>query len=301
MITVVGSANMDLIARVSRLPEPGETVLGTEFRRVPGGKGANQAVAAARAGSEVRFVGRVGNDMYGTALVENLEDTGVDVRHVQSDDATPTGTALIAVDELGQNTIIVLGGANAALSPNDVDAAAPSVTESALLVLQLEIPLATVARAADVAAGAGARIVLNASPPRPLESSLLRQVDVLVVNEVEVGRLSGMGAPVDPETAARLLLDRGPKAVVVTLGSDGAVVVTRQTETSIPAVPVEVIDSTGAGDAFAGNLAHALESGDDLVKATRFACAAASLSVGHMGAQPSMPSRAQTLAALGEK
>jgi ribokinase len=294
MITVVGSANMDLIARVPRLPALGETVLGSSLRRSPGGKGANQAVAIARAGGDVVFVGRLGRDAHGAEIRESLQRAGVKMNHVTDDPESPTGTALIAVDENGENSIVVIPGANARVSSADVDRASDIIRRSAVLVLQLEIPMATVEHAARLGRAAGTVTVLNPAPARMLEPSTLQLVDVLVANEHEVGVLSGMGSPVDPASAARLLLDHGIASVVVTLGSRGAAVVTQHQETDIPAFPVEVVDSTGAGDAFVGNLARSLEAKQAIAQAVRFASAAAALSVRAEGAQPSMPTLEQT-------
>lgn len=298
MISVVGSLNMDLMARVTRLPEPGETVLAREFQRSPGAKGANQAVAAARAGSAVEMVGRVGDDLYGRELLESLSSAGVVTRHVRTDAQQPTGLALIAVDEQGQNEIVVVPGANAALTPEDVDAAADAISASAIVLLQLEIPLPTVSRAVSLARQAGSTIVLNPSPARPLNPAFLECIDLLVLNAREVAQLSGVGPPIEPAEAARLLVDGGVEAVVVTLGAEGAVIVSSEGETDVPAFPVEPVDTTGAGDAFLGNLAHALESGGSLPEAARFASAAAAASVLRPGAQPSLPTLAQTQAIL---
>lgn len=298
MISVVGSLNMDLMARVTRLPEPGETVLAREFQRSPGAKGANQAVAAARAGSAVEMVGRVGDDLYGRELLESLSSAGVVTRHVRTDAQQPTGLALIAVDEQGQNEIVVVPGANAALTPEDVDAAADAISASAIVLLQLEIPLPTVSRAVSLARQAGSTIVLNPSPARPLNPAFLECIDLLVLNAREVAQLSGVGPPIEPAEAARLLVDGGVGAVVVTLGAEGAVIVSSEGETDVPAFPVEPVDTTGAGDAFLGNLAHALESGGSLPEAARFASAAAAASVLRPGAQPSLPTLAQTQAIL---
>jgi ribokinase len=294
MITVVGSANMDLIARVPHLPAPGETVLGTSLRRAAGGKGANQAVAIARAAGEVVLVCRLGRDAHGAELRESLRRAGVQMNHVTDDPDSPTGTALIAVDEHGENSIVVIPGANARVSPTDVDRANAIIWRSTVLVLQLEIPLATVKHAAQVGRAAGTLTVLNPAPARMLEPPMLQLVDVLVANEHEVGVLSGMGSPVDPASAAHLLLDYGIRSVVVTLGSRGAVIVTQHEETDVPAFPVEVVDSTGAGDAFVGNLARSLHAKQNIVQAARFAAAAAALSVREEGAQPAMPRLEQT-------
>lgn len=295
MITVVGSANVDLIASVPVLPAPGETVLGTTLLRAPGGKGANQAVAAVRAGSDVSFVGRVGNDEYGKALLQALGSVGVRTQQVQVDRDHPTGIALITVDAAGENQIVVIPGANAAVSPEDVDAARDTLAASSCVVVQLEIPLDTVSRVAGIASQLHARVILNTAPAQPVEPEILRNVDILVANQHEIASLTGMGMPIDPATCAGLLTSTGVKAVVLTLGSEGVVIVQPgEMNVEIPAFPVAAIDSTGAGDTFVGNLAHSLDAGQSLIEAARFASAAAALSVQKRGAQPSMPNKQET-------
>jgi ribokinase len=289
---------MDLIARVERLPNAGETILGTSLTALPGGKGANQAVAAARAGSEVAFVGRVGNDAYATQLLDSLRSAGVSTSHTIVEGRAPTGLAMIEVDAVGENTIVVIPGANSHLTPADVERARSTIASSHVLLLQLEIPHDAVLRAAQIGHEAGTLVMLNPAPARPLDPSLLGIIDVVVPNEDEVARLTGLGAPVDAAATSYLVLDMGAKAVVVTLGPRGAVIVTREKEIDIPAIPVQPVDSTGAGDAFVGNLARALDAGESLEHAARFASAAAALSVTREGAQPSMPAEAETRALL---
>ncbi len=303
MIAVVGSLNLDVVARVARLPVPGETVLASSHVQSLGGKGANQAVAAARAGSAVQFIGRVGADAAGEALRSSLREAGVDTEHVIRDDVDATGTALIAVDSHGENTIIVVPGANANLQPIDIDGASDVIGRCSILLLQLEIPLETVRYAAGLAQRSGITVVLNPSPSQELPSSLLDLVDILVPNEEEVAYLSGMGSPVDPTSAAGMLCSNGVEAVVITLGSRGSAVVNGSGETDIEPYPVNAVDTTGAGDAFVGNLVAALDVGQSLEEAARFASAAAALSVQVAGAQSSMPTRQQTeafIARMGE-
>lgn len=297
-ITVVGSANMDVVGRVPRLPREGETVLGSTLAHTPGGKGANQAVAAARAASRVSFVGRVGDDAYAATLVDSLAGAGVSLDLLKVDTDHATGVALIMVDDEANNLIAVLPGANGQVSPADVDGARETIGASAVLVLQLEVPLETVAHAARLARELGVTVVLNPAPAQALSPEFLRLIDVIVPNEEEIGILSGMGSPTDPAAAAHMLLGAGPGAVVVTLGSRGAVIVTRDGEVTVPAFPVRAVDTTGAGDCFVGNLAHALAEGATLPQAARFASAAASLSVQRHGAQPSMPTLQETEAVL---
>ncbi len=300
MITVVGSLNMDVIACVAHLPAPGETVSATGRARVPGGKGANQAVAAARAGAEVHIVGRAGEDAAGDELVRSLEAAGVNTGHVVRDATDATGTALIAVDGQGENTIIVMPGVNARLTPEDVDRAADIIAASDFLLVQLEVPMETVEHAAQLARSHGTTVILNPSPARELPPTLLRTVDIVVSNEAEVAAVSGMGFPINPSASAEMLLSTGPRVVVVTMGERGAAVVDQSGMTDILAYEVEALDTTGAGDAFAGNLAAALDSGAPLLQAAAFASAAAALSVQQSGAQQSMPSRAETERLIAE-
>lgn len=302
MISVVGSANVDLIASVPVLPTPGETVLGTDLLRAPGGKGANQAVAAARAGSSVALIGRVGDDEYGKQLVSAIRTSGVDVRHVTIDRANPTGVALITVDAQGENEIVVIPGANSAVSETDVDAARETVAASNYVVLQLEIPVETVRYVAGIAPESHTHVILNAAPAVSIDPKILRNVDILVANQHEIATLTGMGMPLDPTTSAGMLLSTGAKAVVLTLGASGVVVIQPGEENvEIPASAISAVDSTGAGDTFVGNLASALDSGRSLVEAARFASAAAALSVARRGAQPSMPAGSETQAFLAKE
>ena len=220
--------------------------------------------------------------------------------HITVDPDEPTGTALIAVDDRGDNTIVVAAGANAKLSIEDIDSAADVITRGSIVLLQLEVPLETVQYAAMLAHQAGTTVILNPSPSRDLPNSLVNLVDILIPNEEEVAYLSGMGSPVDPASAAGMLRANGAKAVVITLGDRGAAVIDEHTEIDIGAYAVDVVDTTGAGDAFVGNLAAALDAGRSLEEAARFASAAAALSVQSSGAQASMPSRAETEALMDQ-
>lgn len=291
MIVVVGSLNVDLVVQVARFPKPGETLLGSDYAQHPGGKGANQAVAAARAGGRVKMVGRVGNDSFGQQLKAGLAREGIDVGEVQQLDA-PSGVAFISVDASGQNCIIVAPGANARLTP---EALTPEqfAGASALLV-QLEVPLEAVLRAAQLARQAGAKVLLNCAPAQPLTPAQLAHIDLLITNEAEAALLLARAPEAvvaDPLAAARQLAQQVPQAVI-TLGARGAVWAERARAGQQPAFAVQAIDTTAAGDAFVGALAVALGEGQPLPKAVRFAAAAGALATTRAGAQPSLPHRA---------
>ncbi|MHB1004430.1 MAG: ribokinase [Chloroflexota bacterium] len=300
-VVVVGSANVDLIGRASRLPGPGETVLGEGFAMLPGGKGANQAVACARLGANSRFVGRIGRDAFGDFVLERMRREGVDTACLGRDAEVATGVALINVDAQGRNSILVAPGANGRLSPADVELASAALAADALL-LQLEIPLPAVAKAAALARAQGAVVILNPAPARTLPDELWGLVDVLTPNQSELCLLSGL--PVDGraacERAARSLLERGVRAVVVTLGAEGALLVSDGTVVQVAAYPVHVIDTTGAGDAFSAGLAVALAEGRSLREAISFANATGGLSTTALGAQEALPTRAQVETLLAE-
>ncbi len=294
-IIVVGSLNMDLVVRSPRHPLPGETLLGSDFHTFPGGKGANQAVAAARVGGIVAMVGRVGSDDFGVALLQNLAANGVDTVHVRRDEEAATGVALITVAANGQNTIVVAPGANGSVVANDVAAARALFGDGDVLLLQLEIPVPAVARAVDEARKRGTRVVLNPAPAQPLDAALLKHVDVLVPNQSELGLLTGMAVESVEEvtSAAMALRAMGVKNVIVTLGSEGVLVLDETNTSLLPPYAVDVVDTTAAGDAFVGAFAVALGRGATLVEAARWGNAAGALAVTKAGAQPSLPSRAE--------
>jgi ribokinase len=299
-ILVVGSANIDLVAEVPHLPGPGETVLGSRLSVHEGGKGANQAVAAARAGGSVAFLGCVGRDEHGGRLRHSLRAAGVETGGLLEREET-TGTALICVDAAGQNCIAVLPGANALLSPEQLRREEAAFGAARTLLLQLEIPLEAVAAAARMGAERGMLVILNPAPARPLPASLLRDVGVLTPNETEAALL--IGRPVagreGAAAAAEALLALGPDTVVVTLGAEGAFLATRAgLRAHVAAFATVVVDTTAAGDVFNGALAVALTEGVALEPAVRFACAAAAISISRRGAQPSAPARAEIDALL---
>jgi len=289
VIVVVGSINLDLVARVARLPRPGETLAGTAFATSPGGKGANQALAARRAGAAVALVGAVGDDAFAPLALAELRSAGVDLARVRSVSGA-TGTALIQVDDAGENTIVVVAGANAAVTADML--AGLALTPATTVVMQLEIPPATVRVVALKAAAAGARVVVNAAPAAPLEPALLDAVDVLIVNEHEAAIVAAhVGVAPAPAAFAAAMAARFGQAVIVTLGAGGALAAAAGTTLRFAAPHVEVVDSVGAGDALVGALAAALDRGAPLAEALKEGIAAGSLACTRRGAQAALPSR----------
>jgi ribokinase len=283
-VVVFGSANADLVIAVDRRPGAGETVAGGDLRIGPGGKGANQAVAAARLGSRVAFVGRVGDDAHGHLLRSSLTGAGVDVAGLRTTSA-PTGTAVVLVTPDGENSIVISPGANGQVGAEDVAAAAGVLATARVLLLQREVDPAASAAAAAVG---DARVVLSPAPSGPVPRSLLEVADPLVLNRQEAGDLVGPAVD-DPEDLARAVLGSGVRSAVVTLGPDGAVAAGPWGVVAVPSPTVAVVDTTGAGDALAGALAHRLAAGDDVPTAVRFAVRVAAVSVTRPGAQPSFP------------
>ncbi|MFN8435122.1 MAG: ribokinase [Anaerolineales bacterium] len=289
-ITVVGSLNADLVVKSPRFPQPGETISGEDLQIIPGGKGANQAVAAARQGVRTAMLGRVGSDSFAPFLVDNLKANQVDTSHV-SVDSSATGTAIIVVDANGQNSIVLSPGANGKVSPADVDSA--SFLSSKLLLLQLEIPTPTVLHAAQQARAHGLTVILNPAPAKPLPAELISTVDILIPNESELSLLTGL--PVNDaasaEKAAKEILKQGVKTVIVTLGSKGALLVTDTQVKQVDTYKVDVVDTTAAGDAFIGGFASAMLSGKSLEDSVRYGCACGALATTKFGAQPSLPTK----------
>ncbi|MFH1716288.1 MAG: ribokinase [Planctomycetota bacterium] len=290
-IVVVGSSNMDLVVKSPRIPVVGETILGEGFIMIPGGKGANQAVAAAKLGADVCFVARLGDDLFGRQSLNNFVQEGVDTTYVVSTKEAPSGVALITVDQAGNNVIVVAPGANERLSPEDVSKAQSSIASSGALVAQLEVPLETVEFAGRLANESGVAFVLDPAPARKLSAEFLRTVDVLTPNETEAQILTGV--EVTGEDSARIaansLLESGVKAVILTMGAKGFLLATGDGTEFVPAVRVDAVDATAAGDAFTGSLAVKLAEGKTLRDAAVFANYVAALSVTRMGAQSSMP------------
>ncbi|MEV4504004.1 ribokinase [Streptomyces klenkii] len=294
-VLVVGSANADLTVRVERRPGAGETVLGTDLVESAGGKGANQAAAAARLGARTALLARVGDDAFGELLLAGQREAGTELRHVLVEAGARTGTAMIVVGPDGDNSIVVSPGANARLLPEDVEAARDVIAASAVVSLQLEIPPATVRAAAETARDAGARVVVNPSPaPDRLDTEVLTAADPLVVNEHEARHLTEL-TDGTPEAWARALRGQGARSVVVTLGAEGALTLDAGAAeaVAVPGVKAEAVDTTGAGDAFTGALAARLAAGDSLAGAARFAVRVGAASVTRPGAQPSYPTLAE--------
>lgn len=288
---VIGSANTDMVVKSERIPVPGETVLGGRFIMNPGGKGANQAVAAARMGGEVTFIAKVGNDLFGRESIESWKKEGIDVSHVVSDPAHPSGVALIMVDAKGENCISVASGANAALGPGDLDPAV--IAPADIVLMQLETPVETVLHAARCAKARGIPVILNPAPAAVLPDELFACLHLITPNETEAEILTGIKVTdeVSAEKAAEALRRKGVKNVIITLGKQGAFVFSEDFRGIIPAFRVEAVDTTAAGDVFNGALAVCLSEKMNLKDAVRTAAKAAAISVTRMGAQSSAPYR----------
>jgi ribokinase len=296
MITVIGSLNMDLLIEVARLPRRGETVPGTDLRRAPGGKGANQAVAAARLGARVAMIGAVGADAVGNEMIANLAAAGVDTSGIERRPGDASGSALIVVERDGQNQIVIAAGANGTLSAADVAQHAGLIRRSHAVIAQLETPLEAVDAAFGVAREAGVTIILNPAPFVALDESLLRRCDWIIPNEIEAERLGGLDVRdvAGARAAAHAIQQRsGGANIIVTLGAEGAWITSSSFTGHILAPKVEALDTVGAGDTFIGAFAARLVEGSGAREAARFACAAAALAVTRRGAQAGIPTRAE--------
>ncbi len=305
MITVFGSINMDLIATVSRLPKPGETLAGSGFSTAAGGKGANQALAARRAGAEVSMVGAVGRDAFAEEALALIRAAGVDLGAVKSVDA-PTGTASILVgDENGENVIVVVAGANGEVAPADADAGIVAMGEGDTLLLQLEVPAASVDAALEAGRKAGFRTILNTAPLTADAARLAQKADIVVANETEFALLIGDPAAADDASTREAALQARHAAngqtIIVTLGAEGVVAVHEGKIHRAQSLKIKPVDTVGAGDTFCGYLAAALDRGDDFGSALTFAAAAGSLACLKPGAQPAIPVRAEVEAALTQR
>lgn len=296
-IVVVGSCNTDLVISVDHLPAPGETIIGYDFMTNQGGKGANQAVAVARLGGTTAFVARVGDDGFGRQSLELLKEEGIDTSHVLLTPGVATGVAMIPVDRHGENSIIVASGANALLTPQDVEAAGVTLKAADIVLMQLETPVDTLIRAARLAREGGAKVVLNPAPfpKEPLPQELLALVDIITPNETEAGMMAGVSV-VDEASALQAIRNiqaLGVKHVILTAGGKGAYTVADGTLVNIPAIKTEVVDTTAAGDTFCGALCVALGEGKTLENAILFANCAAAISVTRRGAWRSIPKRGE--------
>jgi len=293
-VVVVGSLNMDLVVRVAHMPAAGETILGSSFQNIPGGKGANQAVGAARLGARVTMIGRVGNDEFGKALTDNLKIEDVNIAHVSIADEEATGIALITLDQSGQNSIVVASGANMTLTPADVRSAWKNIDAIDIVVIPLEVPMDCIDETIRLAADSNVKVIVNPAPAQELSAESLKHIDVLVPNESETSLLTGLSVETieKASAAAQNLLAKGIGAVVLTLGSRGALLVSKnQSARLLPAYQVNVVDTTAAGDAFVAALSVGISSGLALEDAVQQANAAGALATTRMGAQPCMPAQ----------
>lgn len=301
-VMVVGSLNMDLVASVERLPDKGETLFGSHFATFPGGKGANQAAAAGRLGASVFLTGCVGGDSFGSQLLDSMRESLVQTKYIQTGSAT-TGTALITVDSQGSNTIVVIGGANEECSTAQVDRALADVGEPGVLLVQNEVPAATVEHAIRTAKEKHWTVLYNPAPVRSFPLELLKSVDVIMPNETEAALLTGLptGTVEEAAAAADKLLERGASHVIITLGDKGALYKNKNETEHIKPYKVKAVDTTAAGDAYAGGLAAAMAEGKTLKESMQFAAAVAALSVTKAGAQPSLPRREEVETFIKEK
>lgn len=294
-VVVVGSINVDLTIRSKRLPRAGETIIGGGFTTGGGGKGANQAIAAVRAGADVRFIARVGRDAYGHDMVKHLGTEGIHTEHILQDEECPTGMAFILVDEHGENSIVVASGANARLSPRDITLVKEEIGSAGVLLVQLECPLDAVRHAMEIASASQTLLIVNPAPAQHLDGSWFHGVDVITPNKIEAEMLSSSkitdrASLVD---AARRIMQFGIPTVIITLGRQGVFLATEKQMTLIPAYAVTAVDSTGAGDVFSGSLAAFLAEGLPMDCAVRKAIASSSISVTRMGAQEAAPARSE--------
>lgn len=294
-IIVIGSSNTDMVIKADRLPVPGETVIGGTFFMNPGGKGANQAVAAARLGGKVTFIAKTGNDVFGKQSIELFNSEGINTDKILSDSKNPSGVALITVDRNGENCIVVASGANASLSPSDIEAAKDEIENGEIVLMQLEIPIETVEYATDMASKKGIKVILNPAPARALSDKLLKHLFIITPNKSEAEILSGIKV-FDWESAkkaAEVIRAKGANIVVITLGDLGALVCENGLFHEVKAVKVEAIDTTAAGDTFCGALCVGISEGKTIVDSVKMAAKASALTVTKMGAQSSIPYRSE--------
>lgn len=292
-VVVAGSSNTDMVIKTPHLPAPGETILGGTFFMNAGGKGANQAVAAARLGGNVTFIAKLGDDIFGRQALELFNEEGIDTSCVITDAQYPSGVALITVDEKGENCIAVASGANAALLPADIDTMTDVIAGADIILMQLETPVETVSHIAALAKQHGKKVILNPAPACALSDDLLSNISIITPNQTEAEMLTGIAVIDDASAtdAAAVLHAKGIQQVIITMGEEGAVIYSNGSYTKVPAVKVTAVDTTAAGDVFNGALAVALCDGMDIIAATNFACRAAAISVTRLGAQASAPRR----------
>lgn len=292
-IVVVGSTNTDMVIKADHLPKPGETILGGTFFMNPGGKGANQAVAAARLGSQVTFISKIGNDVFGRQAIQLFEDEGINTSYILSDPNNPSGVALITIDDHAENCIVVASGANASLHPNDIIKAKHELEAASFILMQLEIPVDTVEFIAEMAKDMNVRIVLNPAPApaQALSDSLMKNLYIITPNRVEAEMLTGIKVDdiASAKLAAQAIQDKGVEIVIITLGQEGALILDKNVFVEIPAEKVTSVDTTAAGDVFNAALTVALSQGRYVVDAVKYANKAASIAVTRLGAQSSAP------------
>lgn len=292
-IVVIGSSNTDMVIKTDHLPAPGETILGGNFFMNPGGKGANQAVAAKRLGGNVTFIAKTGNDLFGQGALRLFREEGINTDHILIDPLQPSGVALITVDEKAENTIVVASGANAHLFPADLGQATETIQGAGLILMQLEIPLMTVRYVAELAAQHHCKVILNPAPACALPADLLQHISIITPNETEAEMLTGVCVTDldSARVAAMIMRNAGVETVIITLGAKGAFISTAEMELLVPAPVVQAVDTTAAGDVFNGALAVALAEGASLPEAVDFGCRAAAISVTRLGAQAAAPYR----------
>ena len=294
IVSVVGSFVYDLVAKAPRRPKTGETLIGESFGMFLGGKGANQAIASSRSGASVHMIGRLGNDLFGNQFLEKFSNEGISTDFVVIDDVNGTGVGMPLIDATGDNSIVLIPQANMALSVDDVNNAFEPIASSDVLILQLEVPIDASQRAAEIAKENNTMVLLNPAPAREIPDSFLRLVDVLIPNEIETEILSGMKTTTNDQAieAARALTSKGISTVILTLGHRGALLLTDEIEKGVPGFAIEAVDTTAAGDAFCGALATSLAQGSTIEDAVWIANAAGALAVTKLGAEPSLPKKA---------
>ena len=294
IVSVVGSFVYDLVAKAPRRPKTGETLIGESFGMFLGGKGANQAIASSRSGASVHMIGRLGNDLFGNQFLEKFSNEGISTDFVVIDDVNGTGVGMPLIDATGDNSIVLIPQANMALSVDDVNNAFEPIASSDVLILQLEVPIDASQRAAEIAKENNTMVLLNPAPAREIPDSFLRLVDVLIPNETETEILSGLKTTTDDQAieAVRTLTSKGISTVILTLGHRGALLLTDKIEKRVPGFAIETVDTTAAGDAFCGALATSLAQGSTIEDAVWIANAAGALAVTKLGAEPSLPKKA---------